>query len=105
LEYDLSLIVGDTATDALNQCQKRIICDFLGVHVNARNDIIEGISNCPFVRVRHHLLGRKRAIKKRALSLLYVIEGLFGSVYDFGTTFNLDKSKKRPAVIFSLLPL
>jgi hypothetical protein len=113
LEYGLSLLVGDTATDALNQCQKRIICDFLGVHVNARNDIIEGISNCPSVRVRHHLLGRKRAIKKRALwansnrrdyALLYVIEGLFGPVYDFGTTFNLDKSQEETRRDLFIIP-
>jgi hypothetical protein len=102
-----------TATDALNQCQKRIICDFLGVHVNARNDIIEGISNCPSMRVRHHLLGRKRAIKKHALwantnrrdyALLYVIEGLFGPVYDFGTTFNLDKSQEETRRDLFIIP-
>jgi hypothetical protein len=80
---------------------------------NARNDIIEGISNCPSVRVRHHLLGRKRAIKKRALwantnrrdyALLYVIEGLFGPVYDFGTTFNLDKSQEETRRDLFIIP-
>jgi hypothetical protein len=65
------------------------------------------------VRVRHHLLGRKRAIKNRALwantnrcdyALLYVIEGLFGSEYDFGPTFNLDKSQEETRRDLFIIP-
>lgn len=103
LEYGLSLLVAAAAVEALHQCQKRIICDFLGVHNNARNDVVEGISSCPSILVRQHLLSRKRAVKQRTLwnsinrneyALFHVIEGLFGQAHTFGATFNLDKTQE-----------
>ena len=48
LEYGLPLLLGDRkALHLLEMCQKRIVCGFLGVNINSRNDVVQAISNCP----------------------------------------------------------
>lgn len=47
----------------LQAFQKRILCQFLGVNNNARNDIIEAISNSQSMFVRQNLLGHRRQLK------------------------------------------
>jgi hypothetical protein len=36
--------------------QKRILCEFIKVSINARNDIIEAITNCPNISGRRSML-------------------------------------------------
>lgn len=61
LEYGISLIPsGHKSLTLLQQCQKRIICRFLGIHINARNDIVEAITNCPNLFARHYMLIHRR---------------------------------------------
>lgn len=47
----------------LQQFQKRIICGFLCVNVNARNDIIDAISNRPYIAARQSMLVHRRTSK------------------------------------------
>ena len=48
LEYGVQLTSHHKASMyRLQQCQKSIVCSFLGVHFNERNDVIEAISYCP----------------------------------------------------------
>ena len=113
LEYGLPLLKSTEAIDILQKCQKRILCGFLGVHSNARNDIIEGISNCPSMLVRNHLLGRKRAIKQRSIwsgpdrtdyALMYVLEGMHGPAHAIGESFNFSKSQEETRMDLYVIP-
>ena len=89
LEYGLVLLHHHQAAMwNLQQCQKRIVCSLLGVHPNARNDVIEGISNCPKLSTRCIMLRTRRAEKLQALwsqdgsnchALVYVSRGLSGA--------------------------
>ena len=113
LEYGLPLLRNADAIDTLQKCQKRILCGFLGVHANARNDVIEGISNCPSMLIRCHLLGRKRAIKQRSLwhgpdradyALMYVLEGIHGISYTIGEAFDLSKTHEQTRMDLYVIP-
>ena len=99
LEYGLPLLLGHKGSiTALNRCQKRIVCRFLGVDIIARNDIIQAISNCPPFGVRQILLQYRRA--KRFLctwdsvhyldhALLYVLRCISGDVFVISPGLNL----------------
>jgi len=41
--------------------QKKILCSLLGVHPNARHDVIEGITNCPKLTIHCQILRTRRA--------------------------------------------
>ena len=102
LEYGLPLLVNETAAVLrLQQCQKRAVCRFLGVHVNARNDIIEGISNCPSIQVRQLLLRNRRAAKLARIwntpnhgeyALSFVHRGLFGPTLILANDLDISKN-------------
>jgi hypothetical protein len=64
LEYGLPLLLGDRkALHLLEMCQKRIVCGFLGVNINSRNDVVQAISNCPPIAIRQLLLRHTRAVR------------------------------------------
>lgn len=68
LEYGLQLIPPNHSTlTLLQQCQKRILCRFLGVNVNARNDIIDATTNCPSIVARQSILQHRRVCKLLSL--------------------------------------
>jgi hypothetical protein len=108
LEYGLALLKHDkSAVWRLQQCQKKIICRFLGVNINARNDIVEGISNCPAIQVRQLFLRNRRATKLSQLwlhpdcydfALPFVRRGLFGP--DLTLDHDLDVSKSPQVLRF-----
>lgn len=88
LEYGLTLITDhEKALRMINSCQKRIICNFLGVNPNSRNDIISASSNCPSMYVRRQLLRHNRAIRLEKAwdsptwydnALLYILRCVYG---------------------------
>jgi hypothetical protein len=102
LEYGLPLLVDEsTALKHLQQCQKRIICKFLGINIIARNDIVEGISNCPAIPARQLMLRNRRAFKLSILwnsphaedhALVFVRRGLFGPTLLIAADLDISKT-------------
>ena len=103
LEYGLPLLVHEPAAILrLQQCQKRAICRFLGVHDNARNDVVEAISNCPSIQVRQLLLRNRRAAKLALIwnlptnhdehALPFVRRGLLGPILTFENDLDISKT-------------
>ena len=98
LEYGLPLIpIGHSTLQLLSQCQKRILCRFLGVHVNARNDIIAAISNCPSIPYRHDMLLHRRTCRlistwnsdhSSDYSLVFISRGITGTDFIPPPDFN-----------------
>lgn len=41
---------------------KKLLCNFLGVDVNSKNDIIKDTTDCPSVQVRQRLLRHSRTV-------------------------------------------
>ncbi len=101
LEYGLPLLMDEsTALKHIQQCQKRSFCKFLGISINARNDIVEGISNFPAISVCQLMLRNRRAFKLSILwnspyaeyqALAFVRQVLFGPTLSI--TADLDISK------------
>lgn len=102
LEYGIQLTSHHKASlYRLQQCQKSIVCSFLGVHINAWNDVIEAISYCPQMFIRSLMLRTRRAQKLSALwasesrleyALLYVLDCLQGPELTFDQYINLAKT-------------
>ena len=68
LEYGIILIFRNrSAMWLLQSAQKHILCDFLNVNPNARNDVIEAITNCPTLSTRCKILRTRRAEKLQVL--------------------------------------
>lgn len=88
LEYGIVLLHGHLgAMWTLQSCQKKILCSLLGVHQNARHDVIEGITKCPRLSIRCQILRTRRAEKLQGLwtqddgsdhALVFVLRGLRG---------------------------
>ena len=88
LEYGVTLVHRHrVAMDILQAAQKRILCGLLGVNVNARNDVIGGITNCPSMSTRCKILRTRRAETLQTVwpsensseyALIFVLRGLDG---------------------------
>ena len=90
LEYGIVLLSRHRgAMYTLQTCQKKILCSLLGVHLNARHDVIEGVTNCSNLSVRCQILRTRRAEKLQGLwnqdnctdhALIFVLQGIAGDL-------------------------
>jgi len=76
MEYGVQLIPpGHSCLYLLQQCQKRILCKFLGTHVNARNDVVEPAFH---VAKLCRISTAWTSEKSNDFALLFVIRGISG---------------------------